>query len=200
MEIILHRRNKINQLLDVDNKYGVEIDLRTFNEEIILHHDPFAKGELFSDWIKHYNHGTLILNVKEEGLEERIKNILDNEKIKNYFFLDQSFPSLVASANSGEKNCAVRFSEYESIETVLSLSNKVSWVWADCFTKYVLNEKNSTILHDNGFKICLVSPELQGRNLKDEIDLILQKIANENIIIDAVCTKKPQIWDQGVNK
>ena len=53
-------------------KYGVEIDLRSENKKIYLHHDPFKKGTLFSEWLKYYNHKLIVLNVKEEGLEKHI--------------------------------------------------------------------------------------------------------------------------------
>ena len=40
---ILHRINTINKLKNIDKKYGVGIDLRSFQKNLILHHDPFAK-------------------------------------------------------------------------------------------------------------------------------------------------------------
>jgi hypothetical protein len=196
MEYIVHRRNTKNLLLDTDKKYGIEIDLRSYKNEIILHHDPFKEGHLFNDWIKHYDHGTLILNVKEEGLEIEVESVLKKACIENYFFLDQSFPFLIYSANRGQKNCAVRYSEFESIETVLSLSKKISWVWVDCFTKYILDYQTSKILNDNGFRICLVSPELQGRDSESEIITVAKTITEQNIFVDAICTKIPNLWEK----
>ena len=69
MEVILHRRNTIQELISTTTNYGVEIDLRAFKERIVIQHDPFIKGESFEEWIKFYKHGTLILNIKEEGIE-----------------------------------------------------------------------------------------------------------------------------------
>ena len=79
MEYILHRRNKITDLNNTPFNHGAEIDLRSYGNNIILHHDPFVKGVLFDEWISHYRHGTLILNVKEEGLEERIIQLLKDK-------------------------------------------------------------------------------------------------------------------------
>ena len=67
----------------------------------------------------------MILNVKEEGLEERILHMMKQFSIEDFFFLDQSFPFLIKYANLDESRCAVRFSEFESIDTVLNLKNKV---------------------------------------------------------------------------
>ena len=66
MIIIKHRVNNSKVLRRLNNNYGVEIDLRSKNKSIYLHHDPYIKGELFSKWIKYYNHKLLVLNVKEE--------------------------------------------------------------------------------------------------------------------------------------
>ena len=92
--IICHRKNTIKQLVGTPTKYGVEIDVRSFNNEIILNHEPIKKGEKLDNWIKKFNHKFLIINIKEEGLEVYIKKILKKKNIKEFFFLDQSFPFL----------------------------------------------------------------------------------------------------------
>ena len=43
------------------------MDIRSEGARLIIHHDPFVAGESFDEWINAYQHGTLILNVKEEG-------------------------------------------------------------------------------------------------------------------------------------
>ena len=67
---ILHRINTKKELVDTKKTYGVEVDIRSHGERLIINHDPFSEGEDFLDWITAYNHKALILNVKEEGLEE----------------------------------------------------------------------------------------------------------------------------------
>ena len=76
MILIKHRVNNSKELKKIDNNYGIEIDLRSKNKTIYLHHDPYKNGELFSKWIKYYNHKLLVLNVKEEGLENQIINMI----------------------------------------------------------------------------------------------------------------------------
>jgi len=41
----------------------------------------------------------------------------------------------------------------------------------------------------------LVSPELQGRASPKEIADMRELMRNENIAIDAVCTKTPELWE-----
>jgi len=194
MKIIRHRRNTIEQLQATSPKLGIEVDIRSYGSDLIIHHDPFVKGELFLEWIKHFKHKTLILNVKEEGLEERLLNTMKENNIKDFYFLDQSFPFLIKTAKTGESRCAVRVSEYESIDTALSLAGQIDWVWVDCFNHFPLNQTTASQLKHAGFKLCLVSPELQGRMEYSQIIAMRQLLEQENIKVDAVCTKYPEQW------
>jgi len=87
-----------------------------------------------------------------------------------------------------EKNIAIRFSEYESIESVLSVKDMVKWVWIDCFNNFPLNKVNYKKIVNAGLKICLVSPELQKHDIK-RINNIKKIIINNGFKIDAICTK-----------
>jgi hypothetical protein len=196
MKIISHRRNTIQDLKATPRKYGVEVDIRSLGQQIIIHHDPFVAGESFEDWIAVYQHGTLILNIKEEGLESRLIALMQSHGIDDYFFLDQSFPFLVKWAKAGEHRCAVRVSEFESIETALTLAGQVDWIWVDCFTRFPLNLEDAKRLKNAGFKLCLVSPELQGRDAETEIPLLVQLLDEQGIQADAVCTKRPDLWEK----
>ena len=196
MNIIVHRRNLIDELHTTNRKYGVEVDIRSEGNRLITHHDPCVTGESFNEWINAYQHGTLILNVKEEGLEQRIIQIMEKYCLEDYFFLDQSFPFLVKWSNLGVHRAAVRVSEFESVETALTLAGKVDWVWVDCFTHFPLSTEESQRLKQAGFKLCLVSPELQGRDAEKEIPELIQLLEELEILPEAVCTKHPDLWEK----
>ena len=195
MKLISHRCNTVSELLATDSKYGIEVDIRSEGDRLIIHHDPCVAGESFDEWIDAYRHGTLILNVKEEGLEARLIALMQSQGISDYFFLDQSFPFLVKWSKAGEHRCAVRVSEFESIETALTLAGKVDWVWVDCFTRFPLSEQDAIRLNDAGFKVCLVSPELQGRDANVEIPKLVVLLKERKIVANAVCTKRPDLWE-----
>lgn len=194
MKIISHRCNTLAQLRETPRIYGVEVDIRSMHDQLIMHHDPFARGERFETWLDEFNHGTLILNVKEEGLEAKLISLMDQHGITDYFFLDQSFPFLVKWAHQGERRCAVRVSEYESINTALSLAGSIDWAWVDCFTHFPLTHEDAVRLKKAGFKLCLVSPELQGRDASSEIPALRRILQDEEIVMDAVCTKRAEMW------
>ena len=196
MNIILHRRNTLAELRDTPLAYGVEVDIRSRGEELIIHHDPFVLGHSFTEWLAEYRHGTLVLNVKEEGLEERLIGLMKQHTITDYFFLDQSFPFLIKWSKAGERRCAARVSEFESVDTALSLAGKIDWVWVDCFTHLALLASDAKRLQEAGFKLCLVSPELQKREAATEIPAMRRLLAERGISIDAVCTKRPDLWER----
>jgi hypothetical protein len=194
MELISHRINTLKKLIATPLKYGIEVDIRSFGDKLVMHHDPFIEGESFEDWLAAYQHGTLILNVKEEGLETRLIELMKTRGIVDYFFLDQSFPFLIKWSKAGERRSAVRVSEFETIETALRLAGKVDWVWVDYFTYFPLTQHDVQQLKNAGFKLCLVSPELQGRSAEIEIPQLAGLLVERGIKADAVCTKHPNLW------
>jgi hypothetical protein len=187
---IAHRINSIELLDHTPVEYGVELDLRPDGKRIIIHHEPFSDGEDLEEWLKHYRHSFIILNTKAEGMEERLIGLMEKHNIDNYFFLDLSLPFLVKFMKKGMTKIAVRFSEFEPLEFVIKFAGRVEWVWIDCFNELPLNDTNYKLLKEN-FKLCLVSPELQGHGIEKIKDFKIQ-LANFNI--DAVCTKRPDLW------
>ena len=180
MEFIAHRINKKEELKNLSRKYGVEIDLRdNVDGTIYINHDPFILGENFEDYLKEYNHGTMILNIKSERIELKILELLKKYNIKNYFFLDSSFPMIKLLSDKGE------------IDTLEKMQGKVNWVWVDCFTKLPINNEIYKKIKDMGYKLCLVSPELQGQ--AEKLELYIKQINKEKIEFDAICTKEYNI-------
>jgi hypothetical protein len=192
--IIKHRINKAVDLKNTDKNFGVEVDLRSDKKNIYLHHDPFKKGEVFNKWIKNFKHKILVLNVKEEGLENKILKILKKNKVKNFFFHDQTFSSLLK--NMKKTHVSIRHSEYENLQKTNYLFKKIKWIWIDNFNKIKLEKKFYRELKKNNVKICLVSPELVKIKRMKEIKKVISFLKKKNFKIDAVCTKKPKLWSR----
>lgn len=190
MLYISHRINTSAQLRDVPTQYGVELDLRDHGDRIVLQHDPFKDGEDFSEYLKNYQHGLMILNVKSEAIESRVLDLVRQSNVPDYFFLDCSFPMIRKLISWGERKIAVRFSEFESVEMAMSLAGQIDWVWVDCFTKMPLTAETYQKLQRH-FKLCAVSPELQGRGV-DSIPAYAAQLSPYPM--DAICTKRPDLW------
>ena len=192
MLYIAHRINTVAQLAAVPTHFGIEVDLRDHDDRIVMQHDPFIKptAEDFEALLAAYRHNVIILNVKSERIEFRVLELLEKYGVEKYFFLDSSFPMMRLLASQGEKKQAVRFSEFEPIEYAVALAGQVDWVWIDCFTKLPLTEEIYHRLKEH-FKLCIVSPELQGRST-DQIEEYSKQLSA--FPVDAVCTKRPDLW------
>lgn len=184
---ISHRVNTLTELEATPTEYGVEIDLRDHGDRIILSHDPYCGGEDFEDYLAHYKHGPMILNVKSERIEHRILDMVRAHGIEDFFFLDSTFPMIIQLSGLGEHRLAVRYSEFESLDTILAVKDRVEWVWVDCFSRFPLTRETYDTLKECDLKLCLVSPELQGR--PEDILGYKDKLQANAMVFDAICTK-----------
>ncbi|MFM8315551.1 MAG: hypothetical protein ACKOA8_14810, partial [Deltaproteobacteria bacterium] len=130
------------------------------------------------------------LNTKEDGLEERIEELMSKYGIKNYVFLDTVLPTLVKKTHfQNHRHYAIRFSFYEPKEFVRCFKGKADWVWVDCFQGIPVSVDSVRELKEY-FKVCLVSPELHGKPLKENIKAFQPLFE----LSDAVCSKEPHLW------
>ena len=192
---ILHRVNTLDELIKVNKLYGVEVDVHAYGEKLIVHHNAFENGPALSDWLSLCGDRLVIFNIKEEGIEGQVREMVLESGVTNFMLLDLSFPALMKMTNMGESRVAIRISEYESVENALLLESKIDWVWLDCFKGFPLSAEEFQILRSSSYKICLVSPELHGppRNKNDiySFQKFMRTIGAE---VDAVCTKFPELW------
>ena len=184
MEIIVHRVNSIKMLKKIPINFGVEIDLRAYQSKIILNHEPFKSGDTLDNFLQYYNHGTLILNIKEDGIEDEVIKKVNKAEIKSFFLLDVEFPYIFKSLKNNQKNIAIRFSEKEPIDISKLFEKNFKWLWIDTVSKLPLNKKNLKVIKK--FKSCLVCPERWGR--PNEINKYKQQMKNLKFKPDAVMT------------
>jgi NDP-sugar pyrophosphorylase family protein len=193
--MIAHRINKLSELNNVPEFYGVEIDLRDSNGEILVTHDPFTDGIKFEEYLKNYKNKFIILNIKSEGIEIRVKELLNKYNVSKYFFLDSSFPMICKLIkNHNEKKIAIRLSEYEDIQSLLNIIDYIDWVWVDYIDsvfdekKYPLNKEKYHRIK-NKVKLCLVSPELHDIKRIPNINIFKKYFEENEIKFDMICTK-----------
>lgn len=204
MQIIIHRVNKIEQLKEISQKYGVEIDIRGYGDKMLLNHDPIDDPEKYDkleDYLRNFNHAFVIFNVKEAGYEQKVINFAKKYNISKdrYFLLDVEFPYLYrATRKEGIREIAVRYSEAEPIEAVEAqiINGKplLDWVWIDTNTILPLSE--DIVKRLKPFKTCLVCPDRWGR--PQDIASYAQKMRDLNFKLDAVMTaqKYAEQWEE----
>ena len=97
MKIISHRglwnepseKNSLSSFKNsIDQNFGFEIDIRSFNGELIVSHDPLDdknKSIRFCDVLSYYQINNsevfIAINIKEDGLDFLIKKILTKFEI-----------------------------------------------------------------------------------------------------------------------
>lgn len=188
-DLIVHRVNSIEILNSIDTTLGCEIDIRTDGSKLILNHNPFKKGDNLVDYLDEYHHGTLVLNIKETGIETIVLEEVQKRNIKSYFLLDVEMPYLIKAFIKNEKNLAVRFSEYEPIENAVIFKNNFNWIWVDSITKVPITKENFQII--NKFNICVVCPSLWKRS--EDIKKEKYKLSKYNFDNLKVITKQKYI-------
>ena len=171
---------------DRPNIYGTEIDIRCKGSHLILNHEPYKSGDKLENYLESYKHKTLVLNIKEAGIETDVLKLVRKSSIKSYFLLDVEMPYMYSATKIGEKNIAVRYSEYENIAFTKYFKNKLKWVWIDTTTMLPIDNKNKEIL--SKFKSCLVCPERWGR--KKDIKIYKNKMNKINFKPTAIMTSK----------
>ena len=145
MKIVAHRINTIQQLKELPVKYGCEIDIRARGSDLILQHDPFLNGDKLTDYLDSYQHGLLILNIKEAGIEQNVIDAVNQRGITDYFLLDVEFPYIYRASRLGIRKIAIRFSEDEPIEFSQNYSGLLDWVWIDTISTLPIDDTNQQI-------------------------------------------------------
>tara|TARA_B110000263_G_C15159886_1_gene441928 strand:+ start:187 stop:831 length:645 start_codon:yes stop_codon:yes gene_type:complete len=155
----------------IDNNFGFEIDIRSFNGNLVVSHDPLNIKKKFIDfkdiltYHKKVNSDVIVaINVKEDGLNTLIKQALKEFKIKNYFVFDMSIPDMITYSKSNI-NFYTRQSEYEKYP---ALYDEASGVWLDEFYQHWIDEKIVQSHISNGKNLCIVSPDLHKRDFINE--------------------------------
>lgn len=176
LNIISHRGywkniNEKNSLLAFERSlslnFGIEVDIRDYKSKIVISHDlPNINSPKLSELLDIYsrekNKPFIALNIKSDGLQQDLKTALDKYKINNYFVFDSSVPDAINFIKSGMKTFT-RQSEYENSPAFYELAEGV---WLDEFHSSWIDEETLNFHYNNGKKVCIVSPELHGRDME----------------------------------
>ena len=193
---IQHRVNSLKKLKNIHHNFGVEVDVRSINKKLILNHEPFLKALSLDTFLKKFNHKFLILNVKEEGIENLILNFVKKNRIKNYFLLDVTFPKIFQFIKNKKKNnFCLRISKFEKLNQLNFFNKKIEWIWVDTFDNKIPLNINDLEVYSKKFKLCLVSPELVKTNNISITKFI--KINKYKLnFFSAVCSKNMKTWEK----
>ncbi|NIG14638.1 hypothetical protein [Pantoea sp. Cy-640] len=201
MEIISHRgywknNDEKNSVIAFKRSFelgfGTETDVRDFNGNLVISHDiPYGNEILLTQFLELVKNKdlSLALNIKSDGLAEKLFDALSLYNVKKAFVFDMSIPDQLSYFKHGEIQFFSRASEYEP---VISLYEECSGVWLDAFISIWYDSDYINNLLNDGKKVCIVSPELHKREDYKNLwrMLIDEKLSESDNII--LCTDYPE--------
>jgi len=174
--------------------FGTETDIRDYKGELVISHDiaddkSISVKEMFEIYNKYDNTLPLALNVKADGLQVKLKELLEEYKIENYFVFDMSVPDGLGYLKQNIK-AFTRESEYEKIP---SFYDEAYGIWLDEFQGHWITKEVTEKHIKNGKQICIVSPDLHKREYKKEWQhyKTIEKELGVNTMM--ICTDYPEI-------
>ena len=150
----------------LENGYGFESDLRDYEGKLVISHNIADKAsqeaeEVFQWLAEFQDQFCFAVNIKSDGLKDLLAALLAKYRITNYFTFDMSVPQMVEYAERG-LTYFTRQSEWEQYPV---LYENAAGVWVDGFLGdgWITEELVNGHLQ-RGKQVCLVSPELHGRD------------------------------------
>ena len=170
---------------------GVEFDLHSYKDNLVVVHDAFNNGIRLDEFLEFANGRFLAVNIKEEGIENKVLYTLKKMNYKNFFLFDVCFPQVIRLARENSNNLAFRLSQLEKLDFE-ACRKYASYLWIDTFDgTFWLDEELLIYLKKLSYKLCFVSPELHRPPLGDKQNFLynLQKYKNILDQEDSLCMK-----------
>jgi hypothetical protein len=172
----------------LENGFGIETDFRDCAGKLVISHNPPRGDEMlaedfFNFYTKYNSNVYLALNIKADGLQLEMKQLIDSYHITNYFVFDMSVCDTIGYINTG-LNVFSRKSEFEH---TIVFPDECKGIWYDMFDSKYYNAGEALNYFFHQKQVCLVSPELHG----NEYLPMWQKykeLQNDNVML---CTDKP---------
>ncbi|MGB6329379.1 MAG: hypothetical protein WBF48_10660, partial [Halarcobacter sp.] len=173
--------------------FGTETDIRDYKGKLVISHDIadekcMSVKEMLTIYNEHDNTLPLALNIKADGLQTKLKELLKEYKINNYFVFDMSVPDGLGYLKQNIK-AFTRESEYEKTP---SFYDEACGIWLDEFQEHWIDIEVIKRYLENNKQICIVSPDLHKREYKKEWQHY-KNIENELDINNLmICTDYPE--------
>lgn len=209
MQIIAHRGYWITQdrknsmeafQRAFDCGFGVELDFRDFNGELVISHNiadarSLKAREFFTLYTTQGKGLPIAINIKADGLQDFIEALLTEFHVENYFLFDMSIPEMVLTR---ERNLKF-YTRQSDVERQCTLYTNASGVWIDSFysedwlTKEIIEE------HLEAQKrISIISPELHGRDKYGIWEMLKSAGFASNHFL-GICTDTPKEAEEYFN-
>jgi len=172
--------------------FGTETDLRDRDRTLVVSHDPADQQSLLADSLFRTHHELapgvpLALNIKADGLQQHVADMLEKYSVQDAFVFDMSVPDLLQWSHRGIP-VFTRHSDVEPDPVCYSLAQGV---WLDAFHGDWWDVDVILRHCDAGKRVCIVSPELHRREHRAVWDKLLTgDIQNADQVM--ICTDYPE--------
>jgi hypothetical protein len=156
------------------NRFGTETDVRDHHGALVISHDfPVGQPMELEHFLEIYTkiglELPLALNIKSDGLQKLLTSILEKFKVMQHCFVfDMSVPDMLGWL----KTSIPVFTRHSDIEPEPVLYDQVQGVWLDGFYSTWWNADTIRRHLDRGKRVCVVSPELHGRDHAQAWDIL----------------------------
>jgi glycerophosphoryl diester phosphodiesterase len=146
------------------NGHGIETDLRDRDGGIVVSHDPAVQEAIAFETLleAHAARGPgtpLALNIKADGLQGPVSQLLARHQVREFFVFDMSVPDSLPYLRAGMP-VFVRLSEFEPESGLL---DRAAGIWLDAFESEWWTLDMVRALCARRKTVAIVSPELHGR-------------------------------------
>lgn len=145
--------------------FGTETDLRDSAGQLVVSHDPPTAKALPADEMLRLHQRIapdvpLALNIKADGLQGLVEQHLQAFGVRDYFLFDMAVPDAVGYLRKGMQV----FTRHSELESEPAYYQQACGVWVDAFAEDWITPSAVTAHLEAGKRVCVVSPELHGRD------------------------------------
>jgi glycerophosphoryl diester phosphodiesterase len=149
----------------LEGGFGIETDVRDALGKLVISHDMPRGAELEFGAVldlcsKFPDSRPLALNVKSDGMQKAMRDELARCATTGHYVFDMSVPDTLGYLREGIP-VFTRLSEFEPVP---AFAAKAVGVWLDAFESDWFDIDSVRDLVERGKHVCVVSPELHGRD------------------------------------
>jgi hypothetical protein len=173
--------------------FGTETDIRDQSGKLVVSHDPpqghsLNSHECFRLLEQFDSNLPIAINIKSDGLQELLLGLVNEFRIRNYFLFDMSVPDALRSLAFGLR-C---FTRHSDVEPRPAFYEKAHGIWMDSFESDWITIAAIKSHLSAGKHVCIVSPELHGRDHLDLWKRIRQSKETSRHPHLMICTDLPE--------
>ena len=176
-----------------ESGFGTETDLRDLDGTLVIAHDPPRQGALSAESVLLQHRAVdpglpLALNIKADGLQAMVADLLQRLDVPDAFVFDMSVPDMLGWLRVG----VPVYTRMSDVEPEPLLADRAAGVWLDAFHSNWWDAATIARLLDARLGVCVVSPDLHGRDHRPAWDLIAAaaEVAGSDRLM--LCTDFPQ--------